>query len=85
MRERQLKRCQHCGKKFIRTNGRQKFCTAKCRRRVEHLRYVEKYPEEKSKRMDALLAWKKAHPLRAIRIKRRFFKPVGMPTWLTGV
>ena len=80
----QVKFCQACNKSFKPARSFQKFCSAKCRRRVEHLRYVEKYPEEKKRRMDNLMAWKKAHPLRSIRVKKRFFNTKGLPTWLIG-
>jgi len=78
------KGCIHCGVKFMPARAFQKYCGAKCRRRVEHLRYIAKYPDERQKRMDALNAWKKAHPLRAKRVKRRYFPVVGMPAWLIG-
>jgi len=84
MGDRPLKKCIHCSTRFKPARAFQKYCGAKCRRRVEHLRYVEKYPEEKKKRMDNLMQWKKAHPLRAVRVKKRFFNTKGLPTWLIG-
>ena len=79
----QVKACQACDKKFKPARAFQKFCTAKCRRRIEHLRYIARYPDAKNKRIESLMEWKKAHPL-ATRVKRKFFPAVGMPTWLTG-
>lgn len=77
------KSCQACKVRFKPARAFQKFCGGKCRRRVEHLRYITKYPDAKNKRIENLLEWKKKHPL-ATRVKRRFFPVVGMPTWLTG-
>jgi len=77
------KTCQACKVRFKPARAFQKFCGGKCRRRVEHLRYIARYPDAKNKRLDNLMEWKKAHPL-ATRVKRRFFPVVGMPTWLTG-
>jgi len=77
------KTCFACAKRFTPARAFQKFCGGKCRRRIEHLRYIARYPNEKNKRLDNLMKWKKEHPL-ATRVKRRFFPVVGMPTWLTG-
>jgi len=79
----QVKACQACKVRFKPARAFQKFCGGKCRRRIEHLRYIARYPDAKTKRLDNLMEWKKAHPL-ATRVKRRFFPAVGMPTWLTG-
>lgn len=79
------KHCTLCNKRFTPTNGRQVFCTAKCRRKVEHLRYIAKYPEQRKLRMDKLLEWKKENPLRAVRVKRRFFNTKQLPNWLLGI
>jgi hypothetical protein len=78
-------RCHNggCNKLFRATQACQKFCSAKCRRRVDHIKHVTKYPEAREARLQKLLEWKKKHPL-AKRVKRRFFPRVGMPTWLTG-
>jgi hypothetical protein len=77
------KTCLACKVRFKPARAFQKFCGGKCRRRVEHLRYIERYPDEKKRRIENLMEWKKNHPL-ATRVKRRFFPAVGMPTWLTG-
>ena len=80
-----MKRCENaeCGKRFTSGRSYQRFCCENCRRRVQHLRHVAKYPEEKTQSLQKLLEWKKKHPF-AKRVKRRFFPRVGMPTWLTG-
>lgn len=78
-----MRNCLCCGKKYMPIKSHQKFCSGKCRRRVQHIRHVTKYPEKKQERMNNLLEWKKKHPL-AKRVKNRFFPRVGMPTWLTG-
>ena len=78
------KTCLACKVRFKPARAFQKFCGGKCRRRVEHLRYIARYPDEKHKRMEKLLKWKQEHPLRAKRVKRKFFKPVGLPAWLLG-
>ena len=48
-----------CLKRFIRKSGRQLFCSAKCRRKIEHIPYITKYPEKKKERMDKLFEWYK--------------------------
>ena len=73
-----------CAQLFSPTQAIQKYCSDVCRRRMEHQRYLARYPDEGKRRMEKLLAWKKEHPdaRRVRREHRKFDRKIKYPTWL---
>jgi len=71
-----------CNTLFKPIQAIQKFCSAKCRRRVQHVRHIEKYPEERRKFLNRLQEYIATKPNRR-RIKKRILPKQKYPTWLS--
>lgn len=73
-----------CSTLFKPIQAVQKYCSPKCRRRIQHITHMTKYPEERQKLLQKLMEYIKTKPYRR-RYKKNAASKVKYPTWLIGV